>query len=77
MVKPAQDGLSSELAEPLDGPMARRILFQGQMRSEFVVIAGVSRKDPAQVGLAEDDDARQALAADTAGAFLLLLPGRE
>jgi len=35
MMKAAEDRLSSELAEPLDGPMARRILFQGQIRSEF------------------------------------------
>jgi hypothetical protein len=47
MMKSAEDRLSSELAEPLGGPMARRILSQGQMRSEFVVIACVSRKDPA------------------------------
>ena len=66
MVQSAEDRLSSELAEPLDGPMARRILFQGQMRSEFVVIAGVSRKDPAQVGLAEDDDVIEAFPADRA-----------
>jgi hypothetical protein len=37
MMKSAEDRLSSELAEPLDRPMARRILTQGQMRSEFVV----------------------------------------
>jgi hypothetical protein len=37
MMKAAEDRLSSELAEPLNGPMARRILFQGQIRSEFVV----------------------------------------
>jgi hypothetical protein len=64
MVQSAEDRLSSELAEPLDGPMARRILTQGQMRSEFVVIAGVSRKDPAQVGLAEDDDVIEAVPAE-------------
>jgi hypothetical protein len=28
MMKSAEDRLSSELAEPLDGPMARRILVQ-------------------------------------------------
>jgi hypothetical protein len=64
MMKAAEDRLSSELAEPLDGPMARRILFQGQMRSEFVVIAGVSRKDPAEMGLAEDDDVIDAFSSD-------------
>jgi hypothetical protein len=64
MMKAAEDRLSSELAEPLDGPMVRRILFQGQMRSEFVVIAGVSRKDPAEMGLAEDDDVIEAFSSD-------------
>ena len=46
--------------------MARRILPQGQMRSEFIVIAGVGRKDPAQMGLAEDNDVIEAFPADRA-----------
>ena len=77
MVQSAEYRLSSELAEPLDWPMARRILAQGQMRSEFVVIAGVSRKDPAQVGLAEDDDVIEAFPADRADQSLRMpvLPG--
>ena len=66
MVKPAQDGLSSELAEPLHLSTARRIFPQGQMRSEFVVVAGVAGKDPAQMGLAEDDDVIEAFPADRA-----------
>jgi hypothetical protein len=36
------------------------------MRSEFIVIAGVGRKDPAQMGLAQDDDVIKALPADRA-----------
>jgi hypothetical protein len=48
MVKSAEDRPNNELAEPLDRPMARRILVQGQMCSAFVVIAGVGRNDPAQ-----------------------------
>jgi hypothetical protein len=56
MMKSAEDRLSGELAEPLDRPMARRILTQGRMRSQFVVIAGVGCKDPAQMRLAQDDD---------------------
>ena len=47
MMKAAEDRLSNELAEPLDRPIARRILIQGQVRSEFIVIAGVGIKDPA------------------------------
>ena len=77
MMKSAEDRLSSELAEPLDRPTARRILAQGQMRSEFVVVAGVGRKDPAQMGLAEDDDVIEAFPADRADQSLRMpvLPG--
>ena len=77
MMKATENRLSSELAETLDRPMARRILAQGQMRSQFVVIAGVGRKDPAQVGLAEDDDVIEALPADRANQSLRMpfLPG--
>jgi len=46
--------------------MGRRIFVQGQMRSEFVVVAGVGRKDAAQMGFAEDDDVIEAFAADRA-----------
>jgi hypothetical protein len=46
--------------------MARRILTQGQMGPEFIVIVGVGLKDPAQMGLAEDDDVIEAFAADRA-----------
>ena len=65
-MKSAEDRLSSELAEPLDRPMARGILTQGKMRSELVVVAGVGRKDLAQMGLAEDDDVIQAFSAGRA-----------
>jgi hypothetical protein len=44
MVKPAQDGQSSELAEPLRLSTARRILHQGKMRSDFVVVTGVAAR---------------------------------
>jgi hypothetical protein len=36
------------------------------MHSEFVVVAGVARKDPAQMALAEDDDVIEAFPADRA-----------
>jgi hypothetical protein len=77
MMKSAEDRLSSELSEPLDRPMARRILVQGQMRSEFVVIAGVGSKNPTQVGLAEDHDVIKAFPADRADQSLRMpvLPG--
>jgi len=54
MMKSAEDRPSNELAKPLDRPTARRILVQGQVCSAFVVIAGVGRKDPAQMTLAEE-----------------------
>jgi hypothetical protein len=66
MMKAAEDRLSSELAEPSNRPMARRILVQGQMRSKLVVVAGVRRKDLAQMGLAEDDDVIEAFPPDRA-----------
>src|SRR5260370_5247927 len=56
MMKSAEDRLSGDLADPLDLPMARRILIQGQMRSEFIVIAGVGGKDSTQMGVAQNDD---------------------
>ena len=56
VMKSAKDGLSNELTETLDRPMVRRILPQGQMGAQFVVMAGVGRKDPSQMGLAEDVD---------------------
>ena len=34
------------------------------MRPDFIVIAGVGRKDPAQTGLAEDDDVIEAFPPD-------------
>jgi len=76
-MKSAEDRLSSELAEPLDRPMARGILTQGQMRSELVVVAGVRRKDLAQMGLAEDDDVIEAFPPDRADHSLRMpvLPG--
>ena len=77
MMKSAEDRLSSELAEPLDRPMARGILTQGKMRSELVVVAGVGRKDLAQMGLAEDDDVIEAFPVDRADQSLRMpvLPG--
>ena len=77
MMKSAEDRLSSELAEPLDRPMARGILTQRQMRSELVVVAGVGRKDLAQMGLAEDDDVIEAFPPDRADHSLRMpvLPG--
>ena len=60
MVQAAENRPSGDLANTLDRPMAWRILAQGQMRSQFVVIASIRRKDPAQIGFAEDDNVIEA-----------------
>ena len=77
MMKSAEDWLSGDLADPLDRPMARRILIQGQMRSEFVIIRGVGGKDSTQMGVAEDDDVIEAFPPDRADQSLRMsvLPG--
>ena len=77
MMKSAKSRLSSELAEPLDRPMARRILHQARICLESVVIAGVGRKDPAQMSVAKDDDVIEAFPADRADQSLRMpiLPG--
>jgi hypothetical protein len=77
MMKSAKDRLSGDLADPLERPMPRRILIQGQMRSEFVVIAGVGGKDSTQMRVAEDDDVIEAFPADRAYQSLRMsvLPG--
>ena len=77
MMKCAEDRSGRDLPVRLDRPMAWRIFVQRQMRPEFVVIAGVCRKDPPQMGLAKDDDVIEAFAADRADQSLHLpvLPG--
>jgi hypothetical protein len=77
MMKSAENGPRAKLAQLLDRPMARRILLQGQMWSEFVVVAVVGRKDSAQMGLAEDDDEIEAFPADRADQShrIPILPG--
>lgn len=64
MMKPAENRPHGKLAVPLERPMARRILVQRQMRSEFVVVADVGDKDTTQMGPAKDDDMIEAFAAD-------------
>ena len=64
MVKSAENRPRADLAAPLHGPLDRRIFEQGQMRPDFIVVAGVGREDPAQMGLAEDDDVIEAFPAD-------------
>ena len=65
--------LSGDLLEQVDRPIAWRIFTQRQMCSEFVVIAGVGRKDSALMGLAEDDDVIEACPADRTDQSLRML----
>ena len=66
MMKPTENRPRAKLAKPLGRPMARRILGQGQVRPDFVVIAGICTKDPTQMALAEDDDVIEAFPTDRA-----------
>jgi hypothetical protein len=77
MMKSAENRPRGEVAEPLDRPMGRGILVQGQMCPKLVVIAGVGRKNPAQMSVAEDDDVIEAFPADRADQPLRMpvLPG--
>jgi transcriptional regulator with XRE-family HTH domain len=78
MMKSAENRPRCDLTVPMDRPMGRRILVQRQMRPEFVVVAGVGRKDPAQMGFAEDNDVIEAFPTDRADQSLRMpiLPRR-
>jgi len=77
MMKSAEDWLRNSLANPLDGTTEWRILAEGEMCPDVIIIVGVGGKDPAQMGLAEDDDMIEAFAADRADQSLRMpvLPG--
>ena len=66
MVKAAEDRSRDNLAEPLDRPLARRIFGDGQMCPYPIVVGSISRENPAQMDLAEDDDVIEAFPADRA-----------
>ncbi len=64
MMKSAKDRPRGDLAGPLNRTTERRILAESEMRSNVIIIRGVSREDPAQMGLAKDDDVIEVFAAD-------------
>ena len=66
MMKSAEDRLSSEWPSRWNGRWPGESLSRDRCVRRFVVIAGVGRKDPAQMGLAEDDDVIEAFTADRA-----------
>jgi hypothetical protein len=59
-MKAAEDRSHGDLAEPLNRTTKGCIFGEGEMRSGFVIVAGVGQKDPAQMGFAEDDDVIEA-----------------
>ena len=56
VVKSAQNGACTDHTGSLNRARNRRILVQGSMRSDAIVIVGVGFQDPAQMRLAQDND---------------------
>ena len=52
-MKAAENRPRAELTVPLDRSAVRRNLVHEQIRSEFAVVAGIGRKDLAQMALAQ------------------------
>jgi hypothetical protein len=65
-MKSAEDRSHGDLAELLNGTKKRRVLGKGEMRSDVVIVGGISRENPAQMGVAEDDDVIEAFPSDRA-----------
>jgi hypothetical protein len=64
VMKSAEDWLSFDVPNPLNGARLGRVLVQGPMSLDFVVITRIRLQDPTQMRLAQDDDMVHALAAD-------------
>lgn len=66
------------LVRRLDDSPLRSVLGKGQMRARPIVIVGVTRKDPPEMGRAQNDQVIQTLSANRANhAFgVWILPGR-
>jgi len=56
LVKSAKDGVSFDASDSLNRTKNRRILVQGSMRSEVIIIVGVRFHNSAQMRLAQDND---------------------
>ena len=66
MVELAEDRTRENPAETSDRSMTWRILVQGEMSSDVIIVSGIDGQDPAQMRFAEDDDVIEALSADRA-----------
>jgi hypothetical protein len=64
VMKSAQHGTRTDHTGSLNGARNRRILVQGSMRSDAIVIVGVGFQDPTQMHLTQDNDVVHALTPD-------------
>ena len=64
VVESAEDGARFYASGALNRANGRRVFVQRPMRSDVVIIACVRSQDPSQMGLTQNDDMIQALAAD-------------
>jgi hypothetical protein len=56
VVKPAKYRVRTDASDSLNRTRNRRILVQGSMRSEIIIIVGVRFQNSAQIRLAQDND---------------------
>ena len=56
VMKAAEDGRRYDAAPALDGAMDRRILVERPMSPQLVIVDSILPQNPAQMGLAQDDD---------------------
>src|SRR3984893_9755101 len=63
-MKSAKDGVSFDASDSLNLASDRRILVQGSMRSDAIIIVGVGFQDPTQMYLAQDNDVVHTLTPD-------------
>jgi hypothetical protein len=56
VMKSAQNGARTDHTASLNRARNRRILVQGSMSSDAIVIVGIGFQDPAQMRLAQDND---------------------
>jgi hypothetical protein len=64
MMKSAEYRVRTDDSSALNRARNRRILVQGSMRSDAIVIVGVGFQDPTQMHLAQDNDVVHTLAPD-------------
>src|ERR1700730_9082926 len=77
-MKSAKDGVSFDASDSLNLASDRRILVQGSMRSDAIIIVGVGFQNSAQMRLAQDNDVVHTVAPDRSDQpfHKAILPGR-